>query len=405
MDDEGTAKSAARRAVDEAADALVDLSHRIWDHPELAFEEERTSAAAAEVLADAGFDVRAGVADLPTAFVAEAGSGPAGRRHLLRARRPARHRPRLRPQRDRLLGGRRRPGAAAGGRRRSGSRCGCSARPAEEIGGGKILMLERGAFDGIHLAMMVHPTPAEGDSFPTLAISQFDFHFHGKTAHASLAPHLGVNAADAITVAQVALGLLRQHLHPGDQLHGIVTRGGEAANVVPGQATARYFMRAPTLESLAKLEPRVRALLRGRRPRHRRPAGGRGARTALLRVPPRRRAGGRSTARNAEQLGRRFRDERRSPRRVDRHGEHQPAAADDPPDARPRLVPRRQPPARVRRPLPDARSPTRRWPTGAVAMAWTAVDAAAPGRHPRAGCSALRTPIYGGRSEYPWRFA
>jgi amidohydrolase len=129
--------------------------------------------------------------------------------------------------------------------------------PAEEIGGGKILMVERGAFDGIHVAMMIHPTPAEGDAFPTLAVSQCDFHFHGKNAHASLAPNLGINAADAITVAQVGIGLLRQHLERGDQVHGIVTNGGEAANIVPAETTARYFMRAPTLEALRRLQPRV----------------------------------------------------------------------------------------------------------------------------------------------------
>lgn len=120
-------------------------------------------------------------------------------------------------------------------------------------------MLERGAFDGTNLAMMVHPAPSEGDRFPTLAISQCDFHFHGRTAHASVTPHLGVNAADAITVAQVGIGLLRQHLDPDDQVHGIVTKGGEAANIVPGNASARYFYRSTDLEALSRLEPRIRA--------------------------------------------------------------------------------------------------------------------------------------------------
>jgi amidohydrolase len=251
------AKEAVAAEVAGAEGALVDLSHRIWDHPELAFEEERTAAAAAELLADAGFRITTGVADLPTAFVAEVGSGPlvVGICCELDAL----------PGIGHACGHNVIAASAVGaglGLRRVADDLGLTVRvlgtPAEELGGGKILMLERGAFDGIHLAMMVHPTPMEGDSFPTLAISQYDFHFHGKTAHASLAPHLGVNAADAVTVAQVALGLLRQHLRPGDQLHGIVTRGGEAANIVPGQATARYFMRAPTLEHLAELEPRVR---------------------------------------------------------------------------------------------------------------------------------------------------
>ncbi len=249
-------KQAARSEIDGAADALVELSHRIWDHPELAFEEERTSAWTAEMLSDAGFSVETGVADLPTAFVAEAGSGPlvVGVCAELDAL----------PGIGHACGHNMIASAGVGAGlalARVADDLGITVRvlgtPAEELGGGKILMVERGAFDGIHLAMMVHPTPVEGDAFPTLAISQCDYHFHGKTAHASLAPNLGVNAADAITVGQVGIGLLRQHLERGDQIHGIVTRGGEAANIVPGEATARYFMRAPDLDALGRLQPRV----------------------------------------------------------------------------------------------------------------------------------------------------
>lgn len=249
-------KEAVRAEIDAAADAVVELSHRIWDHPELAFEEEQTSQWAASALDDAGFSVEAGVADLDTAFVGEAGTGP-----LVVG---------ICAELDALPGIGHACGhnmiAAAGigagiGLARVADDLGITVRvlgtPAEEIGGGKILMVERGVFDGVHMAMMVHPSPAEGDAFPTLAVSQCDFHFHGKNAHASLAPHLGVNAADAITVAQTSVGLLRQHLERGDQVHGIVTDGGEAANVVPGHATARYFMRAPDLDALRRLQPRV----------------------------------------------------------------------------------------------------------------------------------------------------
>jgi amidohydrolase len=130
--------------------------------------------------------------------------------------------------------------------------------PAEEGGGGKIIMLEDGVFDGVNVAMMVHPSPVEGDVFPTLASHHCDYHMHGRTAHASLAPEIGINASDGIIVAEVAIGLLRQHLQPGDQVHGIVTRGGEAPNIVPGEASARYIVRAPDLDALGRLEPRIR---------------------------------------------------------------------------------------------------------------------------------------------------
>lgn len=258
MSDSTTAKAAAHRSITDAGEALIDLSHRIWDHPELAFEEVRTAEAVASMLDDDGFDVEMGIADLPTAFSATYGSGDlvVGICSELDAL----------PEIGHACGHNVIAAAGAGagmGLRQLADDLGITIRvlgtPAEEMGGGKILMVERGAFDGLHLAMMVHPTPKEGDDFPTLAISQCDFHYHGKTAHASLAPHLGVNASDAVTVAQVSVGLLRQHLHPGDQIHGIVAKGGEAANIVPGHATARYFWRAPSLEALGRLEPRVKA--------------------------------------------------------------------------------------------------------------------------------------------------
>ena len=241
-----------------AADLLVDLSHRVWDTPEIAFEEYKTADMTSHVLVDAGFEVERGVADLPTAWSATYGSGELT--VTICAELDAL------PDIGHACGHNVIAAAGVGAGlalRNVADDLGITVRvlgtPAEEQGGGKILMLERGAFDGTHMAMMVHPAPNEGDRFPTLAIAQCDFHFHGRTAHASVTPHMGVNAADAITVAQVGLGLLRQHLEPEDQVHGIVTKGGEAANIVPGNASARYFYRASDLEALSQLEPRIRA--------------------------------------------------------------------------------------------------------------------------------------------------
>ncbi len=131
--------------------------------------------------------------------------------------------------------------------------------PAEEGGGGKILMLERGAFEGVHAAMMVHPWPTERLTGTCLAVAHFDVHYAGREAHASAAPWEGVNAQDALTVAQVAIGLLRQQLPPGDQVHGVVTHSSSAANVIPAAITARYMVRSRTAEGLAALRPRVNA--------------------------------------------------------------------------------------------------------------------------------------------------
>jgi amidohydrolase len=130
--------------------------------------------------------------------------------------------------------------------------------PAEEGGGGKVMMLERGAFDDLHLAMMIHPWASERLEATCLAVSHFDVSFTGKAAHASGAPWKGRNAADAMVIAQVAIGLLRQELPPGEQVHGIVTAGGEAANVIPELVTGRFMCRTHRVEDLSELLRRVR---------------------------------------------------------------------------------------------------------------------------------------------------
>ncbi len=394
-----TAKEAVRSELDQAGDALVDLSHRVWGHPELAFEEVRTSDAVATALSDAGFDIETGVAGLPTAFSATYGTG-----ELTVV---------ICAELDALPGIGHACGhnviAAAGvgagiGLARVADDLGITVRvlgtPAEEIGGGKIIMLEQGAFDGGHVAMMVHPSPVEGDDFPTLAISQCDFHFHGRTAHASVSPNLGINAADAITVAQVGLGLLRQHLEPGDQLHGIVTRGGEAANIVPGEATARYFWRAPSLEALAKLEPRVKRCFEA----------GALATGATLDIEPLTLPYSEFVAddeirrfyrRNAESLGRVF--------------GNRPASASGSTDMAniSLMMPTIHPmlgldsfPAVNHQPefADFCKTPVADQAAieGAISMAWTAVDAAT-NDSTRARLLGAST-VYSGRDHYPWRF-
>jgi len=249
-------KAAARSTVARSEDHLVGLSHRIHHHPEVAFEEERASAWVAELLAGAGFAVDAGVADLPTAFVATAGTGP-----LTVA---------ICAEYDALPGighacGHNIIAAAAAGAGLAlaplADELGLTVKvfgtPAEEGGGGKVLMLEAGLFAGVHAAMMVHPAPLETVSMTCLAVSHLDVHYHGRSAHASAWPEEGVNAADALTVAQVGIGLLRQHLPGSARVHGIVTHGGEAPNVVPAAASGRWLVRAPTLAELAEIEPRV----------------------------------------------------------------------------------------------------------------------------------------------------
>ncbi len=245
------AKAGARERLATVRDDLVALSHRIHAHPEFGFEEERASTWLAETLDAAGFKVARGVCDLPTAFVAEAGSGP-----LCIA---------ICAEYDCLPGighacGHNIIAAMAAGAGIAAARVaddvGLTVRvvgtPAEEGGGGKILLLERGAFAGVHAAMMVHPAPVDAAEPPVLALTQFRVRYTGKEAHASAFPEFGINAADALTVAQTAIGLLRQHIRQTDRIHGIVTRGGDMPNVVPAHTEAHYIVRARTLADLGE---------------------------------------------------------------------------------------------------------------------------------------------------------
>jgi amidohydrolase len=129
--------------------------------------------------------------------------------------------------------------------------------PAEEGGGGKIYLLNRGAFDGVHASLMVHPAPIDGLRPRVSAVAHFEVRMQGRASHAAAAPELGINAADALTVAQVAIGLLRQHIRATDQVHGIVLDGGDAANIVPAHACADFMVRAATVQQLEQLRPRV----------------------------------------------------------------------------------------------------------------------------------------------------
>lgn len=252
------AKTAARERFKESERHLIDLSHRIHAHPELGFEEERAAAWMCETMADAGFSVERGICGMPTAFAARAGSGPL---HLA-----------ICAEYDCLPG----IGHACGHNIIATMGAGAAiaaakvaddvgltitllGTPAEEVcnGGGKILLLERGGFQNVHAAMMAHPAPIDMSTPQIIAAAMFEVHYTGKEAHASAFPELGINAADAITVAQTAIGLLRQHIRDTDRIHGIVIKGGDAPNIIPAHTAVRYFARAKTLDRLSELLPRV----------------------------------------------------------------------------------------------------------------------------------------------------
>lgn len=135
--------------------------------------------------------------------------------------------------------------------------------PAEEGGGGKIVMARHGAFDGVSAAMMIHPADRDLVRMDAIAIQELRANYLGKAAHAAAAPHEGRNALDAAVLGYNAIAALRQHIRPTERLHGIFTNGGDKPNIVPSQAETLWYVRSDTLATLAPLRSRVEAALTG----------------------------------------------------------------------------------------------------------------------------------------------
>jgi amidohydrolase len=243
-------------AGDHAGDRVLALSHDLHAHPEIAWEEVRSCARVAADLADTGFAVQEHFTGLETAFVARRGSGPL---HLA-----------VCAEYDALPG----MGHACGHNVIAAISVGAAlslapfvddlgitlsvfGTPAEEGGGGKIEMLDRGGFAGVHAAAMVHPGPVDVARAEPYAVSHSHIQYDGRSAHAAAYPDRGINAADAFTIAQVAIGLLRQQFPHDVRVHGVMTNGGEAPNAIPQRTEGRWYVRAGSLAELARFEQRV----------------------------------------------------------------------------------------------------------------------------------------------------
>lgn len=257
-------KAAATAAVKAQRQRLVDVSRRIHAHPELGHEEFQAVRLLTDEFARAGFEVEEGVGELPTAFLAQLGTG------ALRIYVCAEY--------DALPG----IGHACGHNMIAASALGAAlglaavvdeldltvvviGTPAEEVleRGGKTLLLERGLFDAAHAAVMVHPAPFELTSPTMIAATRFALEFAGRASHASAAPELGINAADAAVITQVGIGLLRQQMSPDQRIHSIIDHAGDAPNIIPDRSTGRFMVRSPTIAELDPLKDRVLNCARG----------------------------------------------------------------------------------------------------------------------------------------------
>jgi amidohydrolase len=253
-------KDRLRDEVAARAEVLVGASHDIWEHPELNFEEHHAHEVLTGILEDEGLSVERAAYGIDTAFVARAGSeGPTvavlceydalpeighGCGHNVIA-----------------AAGLGAGLAAAALADELGGRVVIMGTPAEEGGGGKVLLAERGAFDGVDAAMMVHPAGVDLASMDVIAIHQLWADYEGEAAHAAAFPQRGRNALDAAVLGYNAVAALRQHIRPDERVHGIFTQAGDKPNIVPHRAQAHWFVRSPSLRTLDALKPRVVACL------------------------------------------------------------------------------------------------------------------------------------------------
>ncbi|MDQ2652860.1 MAG: M20 family metallopeptidase, partial [Chloroflexota bacterium] len=264
------AQQAATDAIAAARNGLIELSRFIHANPEIALEEVKSSAACAEFLEQHGFTLTRGVADLPTAFAATVGAGEPKIAYL--------------SEYDALPGIGHGCGhnliAIAG----IGAGIGLAAAlphlggkgqvavfgtPAEEAVGGKVIMANAGVFDGVSAAMGAHPgtieavCPTVEGSGNALACVLVRVTFHGQAAHAAADPFNGVNALNAVIETFNGINALRQHITSDARIHGIITHGGEASNVIPKYARAAFLVRAATQSYVAELTEKVRNIARG----------------------------------------------------------------------------------------------------------------------------------------------
>ena len=252
-------KAQACSLIDKNAETLLNVSHEIHDHPEENYEEVFASELLTRTANGLGMPVELGAFDCATGFSGDVGSGPTvcimseydalpdighGCGHNVIA-----------------AAGLGAAIALASIADASGGRVRYMGTPAEEGGGGKILMARNGALAGVDLAMMVHPADADLATIDAIALQQLLVEYTGQESHAAAAPHLGRNALDAAVLGYMAVATLRQHILPTERIHGIFLKSGEKPNIVPREASSEWYVRSDNVTSLAALKPRVLASL------------------------------------------------------------------------------------------------------------------------------------------------
>lgn len=240
-------------------ESLVQLNKYIYDNPEMGNEEFKAVAAHKALLLEHGFAFTDAYLGIPTAFRADYDSGKPGPAIGFLA------------EYDALPGmghgcGHNLVGATASGAGillskvvdEIGGRVIVYGTPAEETVGGKVLMAEMGAFDDCDLTLSSHPYDDDVESGSSLAEEDLQFVFLGKPSHAAAAPEKGINALDACLATFHSINALREHVPSTVRMHGIITEGGVAANIVPERAVAQFSLRTKTLAYMQELAEKVK---------------------------------------------------------------------------------------------------------------------------------------------------
>ena len=238
-------KAQVVEAVDAMDGRLRWVSREIFEHPEENFAEVRASKLLADELRAGGLEVETGIAGLSTGIRAAHPAAKAGPTVAVLGEYDAL--PELgHACGHNLIAAAARGAALAVGRikRELPGRLLFLGTPAEEGGGGKVIMVEAGIFRGIDAAMMFHPASFTAVDHGSLAITEVKLEFRGVAAHASASPEKGVNALDAVIQTFNGMNALRQHLRDGARVHGIITHGGAKPNIVPDYAAAEFYVRA-----------------------------------------------------------------------------------------------------------------------------------------------------------------
>lgn len=251
-------KSTARATIESHAAELRQINKWMFDNPEVAFKEHQSSATLSDFLTRQGFEVEYPAYGLDTAFAAR--TGTAGPEVVICAEYDAL------PGVGQACGHNIIATAALGAgvalkdvAEELGFRVTVLGTPAEELYGGKVDLINAGAFSEASMAMMVHPSTHDVVDPTIISVAHLDVSFHGKTAHASSFPFSGINALDAFVQAYVNVSTLRQQLETTDKVHGIITHGGDAANIIPGFTKSTWYVRAPKQDRLDVLLPRITA--------------------------------------------------------------------------------------------------------------------------------------------------